>query len=82
MHSLAPKSKKLKIPLLPEVKEMLSVPSEKSSKNFNHVVCRYYPVHDNLEKGVMQVRDVPQSLITEVHPSQLHAVGASSSSAP
>ena len=82
VHSLAPKSKKLKMPLLPAVKEMLNDGTEKSGKNFNHTVKKYYPVHDKLEKGVMQVRDVSQCLITEVHPSQLHAIGASSVAAP
>ena len=81
VHSLAPKAQKLKMPLLQEVKEVLKAHTEKPAKNFNHLVRRYYPVHDVLEKGFMTPRDVPQSVITEVHPSNLFQVGASSSTA-
>ena len=81
VHSLAPKSQKLKMPLLQEAKEVLKSHTEKPAKNFNNLVRRYYPVHDVLEKGFMTPRDVPQSVITEVHPSNLVHVGASSSTA-
>ena len=64
MHSLAPKAKKLKMPLVTEVREIMEYFAEKQSRNFNSLVIHFYPVHDCLEKSFMTVRDVPQEVIT------------------
>ena len=81
IYSLAPKSKKLKMPLLTEVKEVVDSFAEKQQKNFNNVVKKYYPVHESLEKTFMSVRDVPLEVITEVPAANLQNVGASASTA-
>ena len=69
------------MPLLQEVREVLQVHTNKPAKNFNHVVKKFYPVHEDLEKGFMSDRDVPQTVITEVHLGNLIHVGASSATA-
>ena len=81
VHSLAPKSKKLKMPLLQEVKEVLKSHTEKPTSNFNNLVKRFYPVHEVLEKGFIMHRDLTQTIITEVHLTNLVHVGASLSMA-
>ena len=71
VHSLAPRSKRLKMLLLQEVREVVKVHSDKPPENFNTVLKKFYPVNDSLEKGFMAHRDVPQAIITEVHPGNL-----------
>ena len=63
VFSFAPKSRKLKMPLLTEVKEVVDSFAEKPQKNVNNIVKRYYPIHDSLEKAFMSVRDVPLEVV-------------------
>ena len=81
VYSLAPKSKKLKMPLLTEVKEVIDSFAGKPQKSFNTLIKRYYLVHNSLEKCFMSVRDVPLDIIIEVSHHNLQNVGVSASTA-